>query len=162
MKYERDSLARQELPQQEVQRQEQGIEEIPVIREIRTKKAKIKFKFSMVGRIVLLFSLGLLVIFRFAQITEIGYQINDIHAEYEQVVAENEQLQVDIEKQINLSEIRHIAETRLNLQAPNESQIIYIETTTSDRTDYVGEVKEETNVMQDIVTWIKDFLGIGA
>ena len=162
MKYERDSLARQPISQQEVQQQEQGIEEIPVIREIRSKKARFKLKFSMVGRIALLFALGLLVIFRFAQITEIGYQINDIHAEYEKVVAENEQLQVQIEKQINLSEIRHIAETRLNLQAPSEGQIIYIETTTSDRTDYVGEATEETNAMQDVVTWIKDFLGIGA
>lgn len=162
MKYERDSLARQELPQQEVPKQEQGIEEIPVVREIRFKKAKIKFKFSMVGRIALLFTLGLLVIFRFAQITEVGYQINDINAEYEAVVAENEQLQVEIEKEINLSEIRHIAETQLNLQAPNESQIVYIETTTSDRVDYVGTVEEETNVIQDVVTWIKEFLGIGA
>ncbi len=156
MKYERDALARQEAP-----RQEQGIEQIPVVREIRFKKAKVKFKFSMVVKIAALFTLGLLVIFRFAQITELGYQTNDINEQYEAIVAENEQLQVSIEKEINLAEIRQIAESRLNLQAPNESQIIYIETTTSDRVDYTGTVEEETNVVQDIITWIKDFLGIG-
>ncbi len=156
MKYERDALARQEAPQQE-----QGIEQIPVVREIRFKKAKVKFKFSMVVKIAALFTLGLLVIFRFAQITELGYQTNDINDQYEALVMENEQLQVSIEKEINLAEIRQIAESRLNLQAPNESQIIYIETTTSDRVDYTGTVEEETNVVQDIITWIKDFLGIG-
>lgn len=157
MKYEKDSLARQAIPQQE-----EGIEQIPVVREIRTKKAKFKFKFSMMARITLLFALGLFVIFRFAQITELGYQTNDINEEYEAVVAENEQLRVDIEKEINLAEIRQIAETRLNLQAPNESQIIYIETSTSDRVDYTGTEEEETTVVQDVITWIKDFLGIGA
>lgn len=162
MKYERDSLARQELPKQELPKEEQGIEEIPVVREIRFKKAKIKFKFSMVAKIATLFTLGLLVIFRFAQITELGYQTNDINAEYEAVAAENRQLQVNIEKEINLAEIRQIAETRLQLQSPNESQIVYIETTTSDRVDYTGTVEEETTVVQDIITWIKDFLGIGA
>lgn len=156
MKYERDALARQEAPQQE-----QGIEQIPVVREIRFKKAKVKFKFSMVVKIVALFTLGLLVIFRFAQITELGYQTNDINDQYEALVMENEQLQVSIEKEINLAEIRQIAESRLNLQAPNESQIIYIETTTSDRVDYTGTVEEEANVVQDIITWIKEFFGIG-
>lgn len=156
MKYEQDSLARQVAPQQ----QEQGIEEIPVVKEIRVKKAKVKFKFSMVAKITLLFALGLLVIFRFAQITELGYQTNDLNEAYELVAAENAQLQVNIEKEINLSEIRQIAESRLNLQAPNESQVIYIQTTASDRVDYTGTVEEETSAIQEIVTWIQDFLGM--
>ena len=155
MKYEHDSLARQPLPQQE-----QGIEEIPVVREIRVKKAKIKFKFSMVLKIAAMFTLGLLVIFRFAQVTELGYRTNDINEEYETVVAENERLQVSIEKEINLAEIREIAETKLNLQPPNESQIIYIETSTSDRVEYTGTTEEETNAIQDAITWIKDFFGM--
>lgn len=157
MNYEQDSLARQELPQQ----QETGIEQIPVVREIRGKRAKIKFKFSLVVKIALLFSLGLLVIFRFAQITELGYQTNDINKAYDALTLENEQLQVNIEKEINLSEIRAIAESRLNLQAPNESQIVYIETTASDRVDYTGEMEEETGAIQDVISWIKDFFGVG-
>ena len=157
MKYEKDSLARQVVPQQE-----EGIEQIPVVREIRNKKAKVKFKFFMLARITLLFILGLFVILRFAQITELGYQTNDINKECEAVLAENEQLRVNIEKEINLAEIRQIAETRLQLQAPNESQIVYIETSTSDRVDYNGQEEEETTVMQDIIEWVKDFLGIAA
>ena len=157
MKYEIDSLARQVVPLQE-----EGIEQIPVVREIRNKKAKVKFKFFMLARIALLFILGLFVILRFAQITELGYQTNDINKECEAVLAENEQLRVNIEKEINLAEIRQIAETRLQLQAPNESQIVYIETSTSDRVDYNGQEEEETTVMQDIIEWVKDFLGIAA
>ena len=136
-------------------------ENIPVIREIRTKKAKVKFKFSMMAKVMALFVLGMLVLFRFAKITEIGYKTNDIIAQRDALAEDNNKLEVRIEKEINLSEIREIAETRLKLKAPNESQIIYINTDTSNRVDYSDDVEEEDEgIINNILRWIKGFLGI--
>jgi hypothetical protein len=57
-----------------------------------------------------------------------------------------------------LSQIRKIAEEELNLNAPNESQIIYINTVTNDRTDYWEETEEEEiNMVGRLINWFKRF-----
>ena len=146
--YVPDSLAREE------------ISDIPVVKEIRIKKAKIKLKFSMISKVIVLFALGLLVIFRFARITELGYKTNDINSGIEEIILENNKLKVDIEKQINLSAIRERAENELNLRAPNESQVIFIETKITDRVDYFESEEKEKGVVESVLDWIKNFLGI--
>ena len=147
--YVPDSLARKE------------IEEIPIVKEIASKSEKRKFKFSVMTKVVILFALGLFVIFRFAQITELGYEINKVNSKREVFINENEKLKINIEKETNLSEIRKKAETDLNLYPPNDSQIIYINTSITDRTDYwESETEEDTNVFQDILKWLKEIIGI--
>jgi len=137
---------------------EDKISEIPVVKELKIKRAKMKFKFSLMSRILILFILGLMVIYRFAQITEISYKTNDIVSECEGVTAENTKLQIAIQREIDLSKIREIAESRLGLQAPDESQIIYIDTTATDRVDFLGtEEWEKPSGIDSVINWIKSF-----
>ena len=135
------------------------ISNIPVIREIRNKKVKRKLKAGMVGKVFILFAVGMLVIFRYAQITEIGYNNNKLKAQYEELMNENSRIKVDIEKSINLANVRSIAEDKLNMQKPEEHQIIYVEPEMPDRTDYYGEEEKEKGLFASAFDWIKSFLG---
>lgn len=137
------------------------VKEIPVLKAIKIKKARIRFKSSLVLKIAILFVLGLLIIIRFARITELGYQTNAVLAQYDTVVLENQNLRVNIEKSIDLPKIRQHVEENLNLHQPGEGQIVYINTAATDRVDYAdGSQEEEKNVIQNVWNWIKEFLGL--
>ena len=171
--YVRDSLARQEtyfpteketwqhkrkeIEQQQPEEKEiHELEQIPVLRELSLKKFKKKLKFSIVYKVVIVFILGLFVILRFSQISELSYKTNSLKAENEKIIKENNNLMVNIEKEINLPQIREIAETRLNLGPPNESQTIYINASGTDKIDYWEENEaEEKGAFQSIIDWIK-------
>lgn len=135
--------------------------DIPVIREIQIKKANKSKKTGMVLRVAIVFSLAMLVIFRYARITELGYEYNKYNDAYEEAKAENDRLNVEIEKSINLAKVRQVAENELNMSKPESYQIIPIEVERIDITETSKEntTVEEKGLIGKITGWLKSILG---
>lgn len=98
---------------------------------------KIKFKLVMSTLTVLI--AGLVVMYRFAAITKISYSINQKQNQYTELRNENSLLKVQIETETNLADIKEAAESRLDMQTPDKSQIVYIKVPRNDYTVVVND-----------------------
>jgi cell division protein FtsL len=113
---------------------------------------------------MIIFAIGMLVLFRYASITELGYRLNEQNKLYEEVSNENKRISVDIARQVNLSDIRRIAEERLKMQEPQSYQIVHIEVPSIDETNVnepkLPETFDKTPWYTKIITEIKLLLGL--
>ena len=67
---------------------------------------------------------------------------------------ENEQLRVNLENSLNLSNIEQIAEKRLGMQKLDNSQKVYV---SLDKQDYVEPASEEV-VIEEEKSWFEQLL----
>ena len=109
-------------------------EENKVLKEKKRYKNNRKVKLKSVLVIITMLAAALVVMFRYAIITEISYEINQKEAKYYNLRNENAMLKVQIETETNLTDIKEIAETRLGMQTPDKSQIVYIKVPREDYT----------------------------
>jgi cell division protein FtsL len=107
-------------------------EENTVLKAKRKQKSNNRAKFNLVLIIFVVFILVFLVIYRYALITELNYNINESLKSYSEIKNENSILKVDIEKDTNLSKIRQIAEDKLGMHKPDKFQVIYVSVPKSD------------------------------
>ena len=135
-----------------------------VIKAIRVKKRRRKFKASLTFKIMILFAIGLLVVLRYASITELGYKVSDAKSRYEEIVGENERIAAQIESSMNINELTTVAKEKFGMQRPQTYQMVMLDVKSSDQTEYYDiELKEA----QDTRPWytividaVKDFIGI--
>jgi len=76
--------------------------------------------------IVAFLALNLFLISRFAEITATKHQVTQLEKSLEQLQNQREQLMVEIERSSKLEWIEHEAVSRLGMQYPDKSQLIYI------------------------------------
>ncbi|MDR0287525.1 MAG: cell division protein FtsL [Clostridiales bacterium] len=135
-----------------------------VIEELRTKRRNKKIKSGILVKVVILFIIGVIVLFRYASITELGYKVNSANTQYTTLINENERLKVEIAKSINLEDIKKIAEERLDMHRPGSYQVIHISVSPIDEINI-----EDSNQLRkvDNRSWyekirdnIKIFLGL--
>jgi len=111
-----------------------------VYEENRVLKAKKKYKnnrkakFRLVMSMMLVLAAGLTITCRFAMITQVSYGINLSETKYSELRSENSRLRAQIEKDTDFASVKLVAETRLGLQMPNKSQIVYIKIPKNDYT----------------------------
>ncbi|HPZ06160.1 MAG TPA: cell division protein FtsL, partial [Clostridiales bacterium] len=121
-------------------------EENQVLRAKKRYKSNRKIKLRMVVAILAVFAAGLAVMCRYAIITKVSYQINQREKVYEEIRNENSLLRVQIETKTDLNEIKEIAESRLGMQMPDKSQIVYIRVPRNDYTVLISpDVENEKN-----------------
>lgn len=94
---------------------------------------------------LLVFVAGLTITYRFALITQLSYNINQSETKYAELRNENSRLRAQIEKDTDLANVRQIAETKLSMQMPNKSQIVYIKVPKNDYT-VVMKTDEQTGL----------------
>lgn len=128
-------------------------EENKVLREKKRYKNNRKVKFKSVLTIVSILAAALAVMCRYAIITEISYEISQKEAQYNSLKNENALLKVQIETQTNLTDIKETAETRLGMQTPDKSQIVYIKVPREDYTISL-EPKDDNDGNGDILKTI--------
>ena len=146
-----------ETPERPEELQNRKAELIPAIRELLAKKIKKKFKFSIISKVLIIFALGLVVILRYGQISELGYKTDGINKENEKILESNGNLNANIQKEIDLAKIRQIAESKLGLKPPDANQIIYINTYASDKSDYFDtESNVQKGFFQSVIDWFKN------
>lgn len=134
--YIQGSAAKQLQPNIEIERQIQYdvYEENTVLKEKKRYKSNRKVKFRLVLSILFIFFAGLTVMYRFAVITQLSYDLNRMEQQYNTLRNENSILRVQVETNTDLGEIKEIAETRLGMQKPDKSQIVYIKVPRNDYT----------------------------
>lgn len=118
-------------------------EENKVLREKKRYRSNRKAKFRFVISVMAVFFAGLTVMYRYAAITKTSYDISQKEKEYNDLRNENALLRVDIETETYLAEIKETAVTRLGMQMPDKSQVIYIKVPRKDYTVVMDEKNEE-------------------
>lgn len=101
-------------------------QENKVLKAKRKQKNNNRAKFNVILSILVVFSIIFLVIYRYALITELNYNIDKSVKSYNEIKNENSILKVDIEKDTDLSKIRQIAEEKLGMHKPDKFQVIYV------------------------------------
>jgi len=135
-----------------------------VLKEKKKYRANRLIKARMVAEILLIFTLGLILMYRYAQIADINFKISSKERQYEELRNENSRLKVAIENATNLSKITQIAQEELGMQKPDKYQIVYIEvpktsfTVTSEQ--YKEDVEKDTTFLAKLVNKIEMFLNL--
>lgn len=126
-----------------------------VIKEIIIKRHNRRIKFGLTSKTFIVFLIGLLILFRYASITEINYKVNETTQKYNDLKNQNDRLGVDIAKSVNLQEIRRISEEKLGMQKPGSYQIIHISVPPIDQTELQNN---DIRVMNGDKSWHEKFL----
>ncbi len=131
-------------------------EENTVLKAKKRYKNNRKVKLKLVLSILAVLIAGLMVVYRFAAITQLSYKINQSEKTYNELRNENSILKVQIETKTDLAEIKETAEIRLGMQVPDKSQIVYIKVPRNDYTMVMntpGEISENGgNILQIFIS----------
>ncbi|MCX7710933.1 MAG: cell division protein FtsL [Clostridia bacterium] len=101
-------------------------EENKVLKAKKIHRSNSKEKAKMVWTILVVFAMCLAVMYRYAMITEMNYNVYKQSKVYNDLRNENSNIKVQIEKQLDLNNIREIAEKKLGMQKPDKHQRIYV------------------------------------
>lgn len=104
---------------------------------LRNKRKKFKYtqiKTKLFLLTLLLFACGMIVMYRYALITEINYDIQDSRAMYERIQNDNLVTRMNIHSRLDLSNVRDTAENYLRMHEPRREQIVMINVP---RDDYI-------------------------
>lgn len=121
-------------------------EENQVLKAKKRYKSNRKIKLRMVVAIIAVLAAGLAVMCRYAIITKMTYDLNQLEKDYDRMRNENSALKVQIETKTDLNEVKEAAENRLGMQMPDKSQIIYIKVP---RNDYTVVMTPKTQAGHD-------------
>lgn len=120
-----------------------------------------KAKFKLVISILAVLVAGLAVVCRFALITQISYNINENEKHYNELRNENSRIRVQVEQETDLTSIRQLAESRLEMQMPDKSQIVYINVEKNDHTVVINTEDEEAEGNANMFSaFISKFAGL--
>jgi cell division protein FtsL len=136
-------------------------EENKVLKEKKKYKSYKKTKFRTIVAILFIFSVCLLVMYRYALITELNYKFSEMEKKYNEMRKENSILEVAIENETDLSGIREIAEQKLNMQEPDSSQIVFVNVPKTDYTIVAETYKldKRSNTRESIFTVLLEKVG---
>lgn len=100
------------------------------------KKAKLdnKVKLKTVGYVMAIFAVGFILMYRYALITEINYNLNKLERQCNEIKNENSRLKVAVETETDLVKVKQLAEQRLSMQEPDMHQIFYVNIPKNDYT----------------------------
>lgn len=133
-------------------------EENQVLRAKKKQKSNNRAKLNLVLSIFVVFILVFLVIYRYAMITELTYNIDKSEKQYSEIKNENSILKVNIEKGTDLNKVRQIAEDKLGMHKPDKYQVIYVIVPKSDYS-IVSQEYSNTGYTTNLFGTITDKLG---
>ena len=114
----------------------------------------LKRQIKIVVCIFLFFSSLLVISYRNSLINESFNHNESLKANLAAIEKQNEQLKVNLENSLNLSNIEKLAEEKLGMQKLDNSQKVYV---SLDKKDYVEAASEEVKIEED-KTWIEQLL----
>lgn len=92
-----------------------------VKKKVRKKKPK-----THIFSVLLVFSISIIMISRYAYIAEIGFNINRLEKEYAEILKNNSLLNVKLAQTVNLQALEKVAQEELSMQYPDPDQIVYV------------------------------------
>lgn len=107
-----------------------------ILRQKKKNKVNSKLKLSIFARLAVFFVCAMILMYRFAAITELNYKIGSMNRKIENLRNENARMAIDIEKSADLNYVEEIAVTKLGMQRPLKNQIVYVNIEKKDITSY--------------------------
>ena len=120
----------------------------------KQEKRKLKTEAKMVIYILLGFAILCVISYRNSLINESFNAKESLKQELAVLQKENEQLKVNLENSLNLSNIEKMAEKELGMQKLDNSQKVYV---SLDKEDYVEPASEKV-VMVEEKSWFEELL----
>lgn len=120
----------------------------------RVSKAK-KNNTSVFLTIVLVFSMAMLLTYRFNLISEKNLKAQSLKEELAGVEATLATSQIDVEQSTDLNQIEAYAKQQLGMQKPDKNQTIYVDTS---KTSKSVELQEENLKLDNIINSVKEFI----
>ncbi|HEX2925189.1 MAG TPA: cell division protein FtsL [Ruminiclostridium sp.] len=136
-------------------------EENAILKSKRIARNNSRAKVKIVFNIILIFGMFIIVMMRYAQISQLSYDSNILKNQYTKLQSENQLLKIDIENAMDLKNIRQIAETKLDMHKPDKTQIVYVSVPKKDVT--ITAIKEKPKMLvlfKDIEGNLKKFLNM--
>lgn len=124
-------------------------EENTVLRKKKVQRSNNKEKIKMILTTVVLFCMCFVVMYRYAIITEMNYNVYKQNQKYNDIKNENSNLKVQIEKELNLNNIKEIAEKELGMQKPDRYQKSYVKVPKYDYTRVAEDYKNGEKSTKD-------------
>lgn len=113
-------------------------------------------KLKLILSILAVFAVGLLIVYRFALITQMSYNINKSEKIYNSIRNENSLIRIQVEKNTDLTGIKETAETRLDMHKPDKSQIVYVRVPKNDYTVVLNSPDQTDGIEGNVFTGILD------
>ena len=136
-------------------------EENAVLKSKKVARSNSKVKTKIIFNIFIIFSMCAIIMFRYAQISQLNYETNKISKEYVAMQNENELITFDIDKAMGLESIREIAENNLSMHKPDKSQIVYVNVPREDVTILASKEPSIVLLMvKNVENSIKKFLNM--
>ena len=118
------------------------------------KKSQLKSQVKTIIYIGLIFASLVVISYRNSQINESFNENEKLKSNLAAIQKENEQLRVNLENSLNLSNIEQVAKEKLGMQKLDNSQKVYV---SLDKKDYVEPASEEV-VMEEEKSWLEQIL----
>lgn len=136
-------------------------EDNAVLKSKKIARNNAKLKTRIVLCIFLVFGMCAVIMFRYAQISQINYDTNKLKNEYTALQNENARISIEILEAMDLNRIRETAETKLNMHKPDKSQIVYVSVPKEDVTILATKDQSEfMAVVKGVGNSLKKFLDI--
>ena len=120
---------------------------------VQTKR-HLKSQVKIIASVFLIFASLLVISYRNSLINESFNENESLKSNLAAIQKENEQLRVNLENSMNLSNIAKMAEEKLGMQKLDNSQKVYV---SLDKKDYVESASEEV-IMEEEKSWLEQFL----
>lgn len=158
MKYNRTSLA---YSTEEID-VENSQEKTASTKTQQRKKKSNAYRFFILCALYLL-AIACAPIMKSTQVALAKQQLNQEKAAYNEILNENKRLEVAINTEVDLRKVENIALTKLGMNKPLPSQIVYVNTNASNYGEVVAANKEE-DAKKDTMwgSFVKSFMGIFA
>lgn len=117
-------------------------------------KRHLKSQVKIVAYVFLIFASLLVISYRNSLINESFNENESLKSNLAAIQKENEQLRVNLENSMNLSNIAKMAEEKLGMQKLDNSQKVYV---SLDKKDYVESASEKV-IMEEEKSWFEQFL----
>lgn len=136
-------------------------EQNAVLKSKKVARNNAKLKKRIIVNIFLIFGMCAVIMTRYAQISQMNYDNNNLSKQYVALQNENIRLSLEIEKAMSLQSIRDIAEAKLDMHAPEKSQIVYISVPRQDVTILAEKQESKLILMaKELGAGIQKFLNI--
>lgn len=93
----------------------------------KMRNNRFKNKLSIIRNILIIFIVGIAIVFRYSMIYNNENKLSDVKNEEKRVVAENEQLKLDLVKLDNLSSIEDVAVNQLHMIRADKSAVVFMD-----------------------------------
>lgn len=127
----------------EVHQKPQKIQKKAQTAKVVKSKSTWKAKLKLITTIGFIFACSLLIVYRYVMIWETGARAESLKNNYAAVVAENDNIQAQLNTCIDLKELEKIAHERLGMIRPERYQMFYVDMQNNDRSEAVEEVKAD-------------------